>query len=180
MLVPHTGQFGADPHPFASTNSKVRRIVSRILDLIEILLAIFSRFARLQPANVDATNGPPSKTLLEPELKAVQQNKEILRLLARDTGILQPIHVKVGLVFDPIVEIPVQAKSEFISVAVKRRNKPWSYGVGYGNARFLRLYTVVSERKLPGSPSVSSGCSFEAHEWALHFRSAVFWPGFAG
>jgi hypothetical protein len=58
--VPHTGQFFTDPHPFASTNSTVRRIVNRILDLIDILLATLSRCARLQPVSVDAMNGAPN------------------------------------------------------------------------------------------------------------------------
>jgi hypothetical protein len=61
LVVPQTGQFDVVPQPFASTNITGRRTVNRILDLIDIidiLLAIISGLARLQPASVNAKNGP--------------------------------------------------------------------------------------------------------------------------
>src|SRR5260370_6148904 len=154
------------------------KVESWISSISSLQFSAASRASNQQPSAQRTGRRP--RPVLDPEWQPIQQNKEILRLLDRDTGFLQPIHVKVGLVLDPIVEIPVHAKREFVRVAVKRRDKPWSYRVGYGNARFLRLYFVVSDRQLPGSPSVSSGCSLETHEWALHFRGAVFRPGFTG
>src|ERR1700687_4552071 len=154
------------------------KVESWISSISSLQFSAASRDSNQQPSTPRTSWCP--KTFLEPELQPIQHNIEILRLLARYTGILQPIHVKVGLVLHPIVEIPVHTKREFISVAIKRSDKPWSDRVGYKNARFLRLDSVVSERQLPGSPSVSSSCSLQTHERALHFRSAVFWPGFTG
>src|SRR5260370_30453292 len=100
------------------------KVESWISSISSLQFSAASRDSNQQPSAPRTGRRP--KPVLEPELQPIQQNKEILRLLARDTGFLQPIHVKVGLVLDPIVAYPVHAKREFISEGVNRRDKPWS------------------------------------------------------
>lgn len=57
---------------------------------------------------------------LEPELEPLQQHKEVLRQLSGRAGVRQSFHFKIGLVLDPVIEIPVQTARESICVVLER------------------------------------------------------------
>src|SRR3989441_2395990 len=117
---------------------------------------------------------------LEPELQPIQQHIEVLRFLARRTGLLQPIHGNIDLVLNPVVEIPVESSGELVGVVVEGGHKPRRKLVRLVNARFLGLYPVVAERDFPSSPAVSSRRSLGTKEWVLHFGRPVFRTSLTG